>query len=422
MTTKSILSRREFIRRAAFATGAIGAVPMVITHASARPVPSERVAVGVIGIRGRGNFLLNSFMQHADVQVVAVCDVFKDRRLRAKERVDSHYGNQDCAVYIDMREMLARPDIDAVVVATGDNNHALCSLLAARAGKDIFCEKPMSVTAAEGRAVTETVNRFGRIYQCGTQRRNVSNFVFAVELARSGRLGQIETMYAEKAWADSGLHFEVYEPEPEPAYEELAWDLWLGAAAWRPFNKRYTERAGWRTHGDFSGGSIAEWGSHTVDICQWAIGADDTAPVRYEPINEMGDVEARYANGTRLVITKGLRFGTCPVRIEGTEGWVETGDSGQMETYPASLAAERRFPGGHSPEGHVREFLNSVKTRRQPRSMAENAHPSMLACHCANISVRLNRALDFDPINEEFPDNQEATRLLSRAYRDPWVL
>lgn len=365
---------------------------------------------------------MNRFIQHADVQVVAVCDVIKDRRLQAKEQVDNHYGNQDCAVYIDMRELFARPDIDAVVIATGDNNHALSSVMAARAGKDIFCEKPMSVTAAEGRVLTETMRRFGRIYQCGTQRRNVGNFVFAAELARSGRLGKIETMYAEKAWADSGVHFEVYEPQPEPAYEELAWDLWLGGAAWRPFNRRYTQRGGWIRHGDFSGGSITEWGSHTVDLCQWAIGADNTAPVNYKPINETGDVEARYADGTKLVIMKGLRFGTCPVRFEGTEGWVETGDSGEMETYPDYLVAGRRFPGGYSAEGHAREFLDCVKTRREPRSTANASHHSILACHCANISVRLNRTLDFDPVKEEFPGDQEATRLLSRAYREPWVL
>ncbi len=422
MKSTSTFTRREFLRRATLGVGAFGAAPLIITNAFGRPSPSERITLGFIGVGGRGRFLINSFIQHADVHVVAVCDVFRAHRNQAKAMVDARYGNQDCATYIDVRDLLARPDIDAVCIATGDNNHAPCSLLAARAGKDIFCEKPMGVTAAEGRAVTDTVRRFGCIYQCGTQRRNVSNFVFAAELARSGRLGEIRTMHAEKAFPVSGVHFSVYDPQPEPAYEELAWDLWLGPAAWRPFSVQYTQRPGWIDHGDFSGGSITEWGTHTVDICQWALDADHTAPVHYETINEMGDVEATYANGVKLFIRTGLRFGTCPIRIEGTEGWVETGDSGEMETYPASLMAERRFAGGYSPEGHVREFLNSVKTRRPPRSTADVAHRSTLACQCANISVRLNRPVTLDPEKEEFPGDPDATRLLSRTYREPWVL
>ena len=422
MKSASILNRREFLRRATLATGALGVAPLVITGAAASLPPSGRITVGAIGIRGRGHGLLNVFLQQPDVQVVAVCDVIGNHRRRAKATVDNHYGNEDCTAYIDMRELLARPDIDAVLIATGDNNHAWCSVLAAQAGKDIFCEKPMGVTAAEGRAVMDAVRRFGRVYQCGTQRRNLEHFVFAVDLARSGRLGEIETVYAERAYTSSGVHFKVYEPEPEPAYEEVAWDLWLGPAAWRPYSRRYTQRAGWREHGDFSGGSITEWGSHTVDLCQWALDADNTAPISYEPI-ENGDVEAKYANGVKLVITKGLRMGTCPIRIEGTEGWVGTGDSGEIETNPPSLAAGRRWaPTVGRSGGHLREFLDCVKSRRQPRSSASASHYSMLACHGANISVRLNRRVDFDPVKEVFPGDDEATRLLSRTYREPYSI
>jgi len=422
MTDNQTMNRRDFLYRTTMIGGGLVAAPFFVSRASGRPLPSERITVGAIGISNRGRYVLNAFMQNADVQVVAVCDVIRGHRQRAKQMVDSHYDNSDCTAYIDMRELLARPDIDAVMIATGDNNHAPASLLAARAGKDIFCEKPSSVTIAESRAVAQTVRRFGRIYQCGTQRRNIGNFVFAVNLARSGRLGQLHTVHAEKHRQPSGVHFTVLEGQPEPEYERLAWDLWLGPAAWRPFNVRYTQRGFWIDHGDFAGGSITEWGTHTVDLCQWAVNADDTMPVTYEPINTQGDVEAVYANGVKLIIRKGLRFGTCPVRFEGDEGWVETGDSGRIEAHPASLLAERRFQGGYPADDHVREFLNCVKTRQQPSSNADVAHHSIAACHCANISVRLNRPLRWDPATEAFVDDDDANRLRSRAYREPWLM
>lgn len=417
MRAHKTITRRNFLQRAALTAGAAAAAPSAFAQTPA----SDRIVVGAIGIGPRGRYVLGAFLQYPDVQVVAVCDAIGERRAEAQETVNNHYGNKDCAAYVDPRELLARPDIDAVMVATGDNNHALISVLAARAGKDIFCEKPMSVTIGESRAVADTVRRFARIYQCGTQRRNVSNFVFAVDLARSGRLGNLKTVYAEKAWEQSGVHFEVLEPEPEPPVEELAWDVWLGASPWRPFNRKYTTGF-WRRHGDFSGGSITEWGSHTVDLCQWALDTDHTSPVHYEVANEVGDVRAAYADGRELVITTGLRFGSCPVRFEGDEGWVETGDSGEIETSPASLLEDRHFAGGYPSDNHVREFLNCVRTRQQPRSHADAAHHSIAACHCANIAVRLGRTLEWDPEKEEFPGDDAANRLRGRAYREPWLL
>ena len=415
------MNRRTFLKTAALTGGSAFAVPLRSPAAIERGSPNERIVMGAIGLGGRGRYVLGAFLQNDDVQMVAVCDAIGQRRADALQAVNTHYGNQDCTAYIDPRELLARSDIDAVMIATGDNNHALLSVLAARAGKDIFCEKPMSVTIGESRAVADTVRRYARIFQCGTQRRNLSNFVFAIDLARSGALGRIHTAIAEKAWVDSGVHFQALEPQPEPATEQLAWDIWLGTAPWRPFNREYTTGF-WRRHGDFSGGSITEWGSHTVDLCQWALDADDTMPIHYEVTNDVGDVKATYANGAKLIITKGLRFGTCPIRIEGDEGWVETGDSGEIEVHPASLRADRRFPGGYPSDNHVRDFLNCVKTRRQPRSNALASHHSISACHCANIAVRLGRPVQWDPIREEFPGDQAANRLRTRAYREPWVL
>jgi len=415
------MNRRFFLKTAALSTAATLSSSFRSYSALAQASPNERIVMGAIGLGGRGRYVLGAFLQNADVQVVAVCDAMGLRRAQAQKMVNDHYGSQDCAAYIDPRELLERSDIDAVMIATGDNNHALMSLLAAKAGKDIFCEKPMSVTLGESRAVADTVRRFGRIYQCGTQRRNLSNFVFAVELARSGALGRVHTVLAEKAWPDCGVHFQALEPQSEPSYTQLAWDVWLGPAAWRPFNLQYTTSF-WRRHGDFSGGSITEWGSHTVDLCQWALNADHTSAIRYEAINETGDVEAVYAQGTKLILTKGLRFGSCPIRLEGDEGWVETGDSGEIEVFPASLRSDRKFAGGYPSDNHVRDFLDCVRTRQQPRSHAEASHRSITTCHCANIAVRLGRPVTWDPVLEEFPGDDQANRLRSRACREPWVI
>jgi len=420
-------NRRDFLRQTARATGGWLAAPYVITStalgAKDRLPASDRITVGAIGFGGRGTYVTGAFLSNPDVQLVAVCDVQGSRRKGAKAQVDKHYGNSDCQTYIDLRELLARPDIDAVMIATGDNWHSLASILAARAGKDIYCEKPLSVCIAESRVVAETVRRFSRVFQCGTQRRNVDNFVFAANLARSGRLGRLRELHAEKARNMSTVvQFTVLPPEPQPAREVMDWDMWLGPAPWRPYNSSYYTRRFWMDHGDFSGAAINEWGSHTVDLCQWANDADTTAPVEYEIINEDNDVMARYANGTRLIIRTGLRFGSCPVRFEGEEGWVETGDSGEIEVHPASLLQERKFLGGYPADNHVREFLDCVKSRRQPSSTADVAHHSITACHAANVCVRLGVPVKWDPVKEEFIGNEEANRLRTRPYRQPWRL
>ncbi len=420
------LDRRRFFKWSALGAGGVLAAPYVITSnalgANGGAPASERIVMGAIGIGGRGRYDMGAFMENDDVQMVAVAEVQGPRRKQAKEMVDAKYGNSDCQAYIDLRELLARTDIDAVLIATGDNWHSMAAILAARAGKDMYCEKPMSVVIGESRVLSDTMKKTNRIFQCGTQRRNVGNFVFAANLARSGKLGKIKTMHAEKAWETSDMSFEILPEEPQPSREEMEWDLWLGPAPWRPYNAKTYSRGYWSRHGDFSGSSICEWGSHTVDICQWANSADDTGPITYEQINAKGDVECVYANGAKLIIRKGLRFGSCPIRIEGEDGWVETGDSGVIETYPKSLLAERRFRGGYPADNHIREFLNCVKSRRQPVSHAETAHRSITACHAANICVRLGRPVTWNPEKEEFLDDAIANRLRTRAYRLPWRL
>ena len=417
--TQEKITRRAFVRGA----GAVLAAPYVITStalgAEGRPAASERVTMGAIGLGGRGMGDMKALLANADVQMVAVCDVMGTKRDAAKATVDGKYGNRDCATYRDLRELLARDDVDAVLIATGDNWHTTASIWAAKAGKDMYCEKPMSVAVAEGRALCDAMDRYGTIFQCGTQRRSVPRFRYAVELAQSGKLGQLKTLYAEKApgkWFLQGHHEISLPPEPEPPRDVLDWDTWLGPAPWRPYNPGYVKRSFWMAHRDFAGGMLTEWGSHTADLCQWANNADDTGPVEFELAE--GTVVARYANRVKLVFEEGEW--PLHVRFVGSEGWVYVDDDGNMEAEPKSLLADRQFGKGYPQANHVRNFLDCVKTRRRPIAPAEGAHRANSACQVANICLQLGRNLAWNPAAERFVNDPMADRKLARAMRAPW--
>jgi hypothetical protein len=423
------LNRRRFLKAAAQA-GAVLALPQVIPGTalgrSGSVAPSERIVLGGIGIGSRGGYDLGCFLHEPDVQFVAVCDVKAARRKAVKEMADTKYGNSDCATYVDLRELLARSDIDAVLIATGPNWHATASILAAKAGKDVYCEKPCTKNIAQSLLLAETFRRTGRVFQAGTQRRSLPNFAYAIELARTGKLGKLHTLYAHPAGlrtVSSGW----LPTEPEPPKEEVDWDLYLGPAAWRPFNRRLLDgfnfEKGGGMVGGFGGGGCLEWGSHCVDLCQWANNADDTAPVEYEPKDKQ--LHARYANGVKLILRDDgwLPLGSCPVRFEGETGWVETGDDAEIVASSPALLARRgaKIP-GYPADFHIRNFLDCVKTRAQTRANADVACQAHIACHAANISLFLGRKVTYDPKKNEFPGDEQANRLRSEALREPWRL
>ncbi|MBN2024139.1 MAG: Gfo/Idh/MocA family oxidoreductase [Pirellulales bacterium] len=415
----SAITRRRFL---AGASAALALPPFVAGRVLGKDggvAASERIVLGGIGLGPRGQGDLGCFLAQPDVQFVAVSDCWAHRRDAIQKMANDHYGNQSCATYRDMRELLARPDIDAVLIATGDRWHTMASITAAKAGKDIFCEKPCSMTIAESRALANTINRYGRVYQAGTQRRNIGNFIFARDLVQSGKLGKLHTLHANTL--HPATTHEWRPAQPEPPRDELDWDMWLGPCPWRPYNADYVH-GGWRGYFDFHGGGILEWGSHTVDLCQWAKGADDTTPVEFEPAG--AGVNARYADGVKLVMRDQgwLGLGTCSVRYEGDEGWVETGDSGNMRFFPESLQSERTVftQPGTDPSTHIRDFLNCVKSRALPAANASVACQSHIACHAAYIAWQLNRKLAFDPTKDSFVGDDEANRMRSRAMREPW--
>lgn len=435
MKPSAVESRRSFLRTSLAAGAAIAAPWVIPARAIGRDgavAPSEKITLGVIGIGPRCTYDLKAMLGLDDVRCVAIADVQATRRDAGKELVDKHYDNKDCKLYRDMRELLARKEIDAVLIATGDRWHAPASIMAAEAGKDVYSEKPCGLTIGLCQQLAETFARTKRVFQAGTQRRSVPNFQQAVSFAQTGKLGKLQTLRAS-----------VYVPvldtswlagEPTPNRDECDWNLWLGPAPWRPYNKLYVSGK-WRGYYDFdSGAKLLDWGAHTVDMCQWANQADDTMPVEYEPGEDQ--IVATYANGVKLVLhflktpfaerpgwTQSL--GTCPVKFEGDEGWVETGDSGGTEVSSSALRTEvektKKIP-GLDVSAHARNFFDAVRSRGITAANPSVMKRSHIACHAAALSWILNRKLTLDPVKEAFVNDDEANSLRTRPSRDPWKI
>lgn len=433
---KAVLTRRGFLERSLALGGALAAglptyIPARALGRDGAVAPSERIVLGAIGIGSRGRHVLDCMIAEKDVQFTAICDVQRSRRESVKKMADTRYGNTDCRMYGDLHELLARPDIDAVLIATGDHWHALGSILAAKAGKDVYSEKPCGLTIGQCQALDDTIRRYGRVFQAGTQRRSVPNFQFVNHLVHSGRLGRLHTMHA--SCYRPRVTFDWLPAQPEPPKEECDWNMWLGPSPWRPYNKAYVN-GNWRGHYDFdSGAAILDWAAHTVDLCQWANQADLTGPVDFDPRPD--GIHATYANGVKLIIDFletpfGKRephyrtsTGTCPVRFIGDEGWAETGDTGQIITHPESLkSGMKQFApmAGTTASTHTRDFLDCVKSRGLTHCNSSVMRHSHLASHAAANAWMLGRPVKYDPLKEEFPGDEEANRMRDRAMREPW--
>ncbi len=433
MSSNHKISRRGFLGKSMAAASAVALPQFVPARALGRDghvAPSERITLAGVGIGPRGRYDLSVMLPEKDVQFVTICDVQRTRREAVKKMADEHYGNSDCTMTRDMFEVFERPDIDAVLIATGDHWHALASIHALKAGKDVYSEKPCGMTIAEVQALCDAADRYGRVFQAGTQRRSLANFQYAARLALSGKLGNLRTLHAS-VYTPSRTYDWLPE-EPEPHINEVDWDRWLGPSPWRPYNRDYVQGR-WRGHYDFEGAAnFPDWGAHTVDLCQWANGSDDTMPIEYEASAE--GITAKYGNGVTLICDFlptpfGNRdphyttsTGTCPVRYEGEEGSVETGDNGEIvlsEKLKKSLGKEFAKP-GTSAKGHGRNFFDSVKLRTLPVCHQRVMRNSHIACFAAELSWELGRKLTFDPRTERFVNDAEANRRISRATREPW--
>ena len=432
------LSRRQFLQRSAAAASALAMptfIPATALGRGGAVAPSERIVMGAIGNGGRGTADLHAMLGEADVQFVAVCDVRKAQREAAQRTVDSRYGTQGCTGYRDLRELLARPDLDAVLIATGDRWHALASMLAMRAGKDVYCEKPSCLTLAEGRQVVETARTLGRVYQTGAQRLSEAHHVFAIELARSGRLGPIHTVYADCRWRD-GLRLDYLPAQPEPPKEDMDWDLWLGPTPWRPFNAGYVNGSGWYHFHDFAT-DVAMWGAHTIAQALAGLDLTNVAFVEIEYAADGGTMQARLSSGVKLMLYRSvgsvwqacdLWHGSCGERFEGPGGWAGAADGyskpdvsapALLNDYKQVLAeyTERT----HRALNHARDFFDCVRSRRQPVANPLVMFRSMSICLAADICQQLQRKVKFDLQKFEFIGDADATRLAHRVMRAPFT-
>jgi predicted dehydrogenase len=425
-------TRRDFLKTA----GAGLAAPYVITSsalgAQGRRPASERITTALIGSGGRGQQIIVG-----GDQVLAVCDVDKKHRDAAKAKIDKAAGNRDCAAYDDFREVLARDDLDAVVVATPDHWHVPIAIAAVKAGKAVYVEKPLTLTIQQGRILADMVRRYNAILQVGSQQRSDEKFIKAVELVRNGRLGELKTVKVTilaRAGAASG----PWSPQPVPP--ELDYDMWLGPAPWAPYHKERCHY-NFRFVSDYSGGDMTNWGAHHLDIAQWGLGADDSGPVEavaHGKRNPNGlhdafyDVRAEYtyANGVKVRLESGTEdVKTGGVRFEGTKGWVYVSRE-QLDAEPKSLVTARIGPDEiHlAPESeagtHMGIWLDCIR-KRNPKGInvtAEIGHRSATVCHLANISMELGRPLKWDPAAEQFVDDDDANRLTWRPMRQPWQI
>jgi len=429
------VTRRGLLKgTAAAALGAPYIVPASALGADPRGAPSERVTMGAIGVGGQGTGVLRGFLGRA--QVLAICDVKPRRRELVKSMVERHYSAQmargaykGCAAYNDWRDLVARADIDAVSIATPDHWHALTGIAAAKSGKDVICEKPLTLNIAEGRAYCDAIKRYGRIFQHGTQQRSSHNFRFACELARNERIGKLHTIrVGSPASGQSGVL-----PE-QPVPEGFDYDLWLGPAPQAPYNEARCRTPLWYFISDYSMGFISGWGVHHVDIAQWGNGTDHTGPIEIKgqgvfPKDGTCDtatswrVVCTYANGVKMIFADN-RQEKQGVVFEGTEGWVYV-RRGHTDAYPKSLLTTAIRPDEihlyHS-RGHAQDFIDGVKSRSGTVCPIETAHRSNSICQLSDIAIRLKRKLKWDPGREQFIDDSEADRLLSRAMRKPWRL
>jgi len=423
------LTRRRWMKLAVQA-GAVLAVPQIIPGRALGKntalSPSERITLGFIGVglkggpsgHGAGN-LLAEFAGNPACHVLAVCDVDQRHVQRAQDFLRESHGNRDCAGYRDFRDLVMRPDIDAVIVATPDHWHAVHTIWACRHGKDVYCEKPLSLTVREARAMVDAARRYNRVVQVGSQSRSLPSLRFGCEVVRSGRIGKVLEVHV----ACSGTSQETLlsaQSVPPP----LDWDLWLGPAPWRPYNAAY-HPVTWRRFRDFSGGDVTDWGGHFFDLAQWGLGMDDTGPVEIFPPGTNGhkDVSYRYANGVMMY------QGGSGVTFKGTDGTVVLQPVGGHTQYsPPEIGRrpiapdEAKLTYSTANVCHTADFLDAVRARRKPSADVEIGCRTVTVCHLTNIACWLGQSLRWDPQAEDFIDNAEASRLLSRSMREPWHL
>jgi myo-inositol 2-dehydrogenase / D-chiro-inositol 1-dehydrogenase len=430
--TTTRLNRRVFLQKSAAIAGASFAapffVPSTVLGKDGAVAPSEKITVGFIGTGSHGiHRNLRMYLAQADAQILAVCDVDSNNMAKAKKQVDAKYGNTDCSTTKDFRDILAREDIDAVMISTPDHWHVLMSVMAVRAGKDVQCEKP-TLTLDEGKILVKTVRDAGKVFQTSTEDRSLPVYHRMAELVRNGRIGKLQRIEVilPKQPSRPG------DPTPQPVPPELDYEMWLGPAPHAPYTKDrlpFNFRWIW----DYSGGIICDWGTHLFDTAQWANDSEYTGPVEiegtgthwegglYDTVKDY-DVTYKYANG--VVMT--CKPGNPSIKFIGSDGWVgNRGWIGRLEAssdeIKNSVIGPNELKLYTNPAGEHRDFLDCVKTRKDPYFPVDIGARVSAICHLANIAIKLRRKVKWDPDKECFCNDAEADRMMSRPMREPWT-
>lgn len=442
--SRAAIPRRGFLKRAGVAVAGAAAFPTIIPSsalgADGAVAPSNRIVMGCIGTGSQGTSNMKGFLRFPELQIVAVCDVDRARREEAKKIVDAENGNTDCAEYNDFREVLARTDLDAVSLALPDHWHAIPAIAAAKAGLDIYAEKPLALTIGEGRAMVDAVHRYGTVWQTGSWQRSQSHFRRACELVRSGKIGEVHTVHVG---LPTGSSIDVQPVMPIP--DGFDYDFWLGPAPYEPYTK---ERCHWNFRWilDYSGGQLTDWAAHHCDIANWGMGTEYTGPAEIEgrgnyPRDGLWNAattykfEARYPAGASPVAPNGFTMVVANASEEsgfqmgakffGSEGTIYVSRGNTFETDPPSLKDAELGPNDvhlYESDNHARNFIECVYERKQTITPIDVAYNAINIAHLGNIAMQLERKVTWDPVNERFLDDPIADRMRSRAMRAPWHL
>ncbi len=427
--------KTQFTRRQFLISATTAAVPFILpSHiwaAEGAAQPNQRINVGFIGVgtQGRGN--LRALLGIKQVQVVAVCDVDTTRREHSRKTCDEHYAQalgqgqyKGCAAYTDFIDLLSRKDIDAVCINVPDHWHAIPSILACKAGKDIYCEKPLSLTIAEARAMANAVRQNNRVFQTGSMQRSSQEFRKACELVRNGRIGQVKEVYVSVGGPSKPC--DLPEEEMEPG---LDWNQWLGPAPMRPYHSILSPRGvhtnfpDWRNYIEFSGGGMTDWGAHHFDIAQWGLGMDESGPVEIYPPDgkDIKKLTYKYANGVTMY-HGGLAGYSFGVVFVGERGKVCV-DRGKFKTDPEEIGKEPIGPNDihlYASKNHHYDWVDCIRSRKRPICDVEIGCRSVTVCHLGNLAYWHKRPLKWDPAQEKFIGDNQANTWLDRERRNPW--
>ncbi len=426
------LSRRKFLVGGAGALGASVMLPTIIpASVLGANAPSNRINLGMIGMGLMMGGHLNGMLRRSDTQVLAVCDVDQRKLKNAKSKVEKTYVDRSasgsykgCSAYAEYEALCARPGIDAVFVITPDHWHALCSLAAIKAGKDVYCQKPMTLTIREGRLMSDACRQYGTVFQVGSQQRSSWAFRKASEIVRNGWIGRVHTIYARLGQFAAPA---TLPEEPIPA--GFDYDRWLGPTPWYPYNAERVKGnygGGWRRFWEYGSRKNGDWGAHHFDIIQWALGMDDSGPVKYVPKGYKGNEYQThyYADGIR-VLRDHATTGGHMIQFIGTEGEVMVSRGERLDTNPTELAQAPLLPTEvHLCESrnHESNWLDCIKTREKTICTAEIGHRTATIGHLSGIAERLGRPIHWDPLEEKILDDPAAARWQDRPRRAPYIL